>query len=169
MGVLHGSAVLSSLRDAARGDLTVNWSGRADSNLSRFAGESESPQAKSHPHEHGGLSSFLNAFGNGDESQAMAQAHDSRNDLPPLTVVQHGTHEGHVDLDLVERKGLQVVQAGIARFKIIERKPHPRAAICRQKSHARNALITRIFCLSRETFSRLNMKYEIQFGFIQFS
>jgi hypothetical protein len=54
------------------------------------------------PEEHVGCGLALDAFGDGGETEAVAQADDGGGDLAALSGVAHGTDEAGVDFELVE-------------------------------------------------------------------
>ena len=72
------------------------------------------------PEEHAGLRGSLDAFGDGSESEALAEADDSGDDFPALTHAGHGADETSVDLEAVEGEGLEVAQAGVAGAEVVE-------------------------------------------------
>jgi hypothetical protein len=62
----------------------------------------------------------FDAFGYGEHAETVAEADDGGGDLAALTGEGHGTDEAGVDLDLVEGKGLELAEAGIADAEVIE-------------------------------------------------
>ena len=66
-------------------------------------------------------SRVLDALGDRRQAEALRQIDDRVHDLGAFDVGLHRQHERPVDLDLVEAKLAQMVQAGVARAEIVER------------------------------------------------
>jgi hypothetical protein len=73
------------------------------------------------PEEHVGDGLVLDAFGDGGETEAVAEADDGGGDLSALAGVSHGADEAGVDLELVEGEELEVAEAGVAGAEVVER------------------------------------------------
>ena len=72
------------------------------------------------PEEHVGVVLVFDAFGHGEQAEAVAEADDGGGDLAALTGEGHGADEAGVDLDLVEGKGLELAEAGVADAEVVE-------------------------------------------------
>ena len=73
------------------------------------------------PEEHVGDGLGFDAFGDGGEAEAVAEADDGGGDLSALTGVRHGADEAGVDLEFVEGQELEVAEAGVAGSEVVER------------------------------------------------
>src|SRR3954447_22861991 len=67
----------------------------------------------------------FNAFGDDRHLEPVAETNDGANDRGRLRVTADVDHEGAVDLDLVERKSLQITQGRITAAEIVHRYPYP--------------------------------------------
>src|SRR6478672_3721096 len=63
----------------------------------------------------------LDAFGSGDDAEALAEAGHRADDRHRLVARCKFAHERTVDLDIVEGKTAQIAQRRISRSKIVER------------------------------------------------
>ena len=73
------------------------------------------------PEEHVGDGLAFDAFGDGGEAEAVAEADDGGGDLSALPRVRHGADEAGVDLEFVEGEELEVAEAGVAGAEVVER------------------------------------------------
>ncbi len=70
----------------------------------------------------------LNALGRGGHAEAAAKADDRPDDRDAVGLRGDILHERAIDLDLVEGKGAQVAEAGIAGAEIVKRNADTNAA-----------------------------------------
>jgi hypothetical protein len=72
------------------------------------------------PEEHVGDILRFDAFGDGGEAKAVAEADDGGGDLSALPGVGHGADEAGVDLEFVEGEELEVAEAGVTGSEVVE-------------------------------------------------
>src|SRR6185312_12461372 len=73
------------------------------------------------PEKHVSVGLMLDAFGDCDEPETVAEADDGGGDLSALAGMGHGANEAGIDLELVEGERLEVAEAGIAGAEVVER------------------------------------------------
>jgi len=66
----------------------------------------------------------LNPLGRGLKSESVAKAHDRLDDARLLRLLQHLPDKGAVDLDRIELKLAQMIEARIAGAEIVQRDAH---------------------------------------------
>src|SRR6185437_5425353 len=79
----------------------------------------------------------LDALRRGDHAAVGGDAHHRADDRGRGGITRHFLDEGTVDLDLVERKTLQILQRGIAGSEFVERDVNPERAKLVQRRERR--------------------------------
>jgi len=86
----------------------------------RAAIEPALAEVAAEPEEHVGDGLSFDTFGDGGEAEAVAEADDGGSDLAALAGMAHGADEAGVDFELVEGKGLEMAEAGVAGAEVVE-------------------------------------------------
>ncbi len=73
------------------------------------------------PEEHVGDGLVFDSFGDGGETEAVAETDDGGGDLSALARVRHGADEAGVDFEFVEGQELEMAEAGVAGSEVVER------------------------------------------------